>query len=200
MVLQCAAYLLLARPLSSFQRGWISNELAGASQYLDVQILFQYLRLADSSHLASVLPLVPPKHGVPTPEAGPCRCQWETWHPNAVHSESSSNIKKKCARSKKNKCATCFALNVHIYMHISHVICQMSYEIYHMSNVHLTYIICHISDTRYHISDIKCHISNIKYQRSYIIYHIQAPYLSHIRREKPHHPHGTAATQKSHIR
>ena len=92
MVLQCAAYLILARPLSSFQRGWISNELARVSQYLDVQILFQYIRLADSSHLASVLPLVPPKHGVPTPEAGPCRCQGETWHPNAVHSESSSNI------------------------------------------------------------------------------------------------------------
>lgn len=102
MVLQCAAYLILARPLSSFQRGWISNELARVSQYLDVQILFQYIRLADSSHLASVLPLVPPKHGVPTPEAGPCRCQGETWHPNAVHSESSSNFKKMCAFEKTN--------------------------------------------------------------------------------------------------
>ena len=30
--------------------------------------------------------------------------------------------------------------------------------------------------------------------------HIRAPYLSHIRREKAHHPHGTAAIQKSHIR
>ena len=29
---------------------------------------------------------------------------------------------------------------------------------------------------------------------------IRAPYLSHIRREKSHHPHGTAAIQKSHIR
>lgn len=102
MVLQCAAYLILARPLSSFQRGWISNELARVSQYLDVQILFQYIRLADSSHLASVLPLVPPKHGVPTPEAGPYRCQGETWHPNAVHSESSSNFKKMCAFEKTN--------------------------------------------------------------------------------------------------
>ena len=38
-----------------------------------------------------------------------------------------------------------------------------------------------------------CHLVDI-----YI--YIQAPYLSHIRREKSHHPHGTAAIQKSHIR
>ena len=31
--------------------------------------------------------------------------------------------------------------------------------------------------------------------RNYI-YNVQAPYLSHIRREKSHHPHGTAAIQK----
>ena len=29
-----------------------------------------------------------------------------------------------------------------------------------------------------------------------LITHIRAPYLSHIRREKSHHPHGTAAIQK----
>ena len=31
-------------------------------------------------------------------------------------------------------------------------------------------------------------------------YTVQAPYLSHIGREKPHHPHVTEAIQKSHIR
>ena len=30
-------------------------------------------------------------------------------------------------------------------------------------------------------------------------YTVQAPHLSHIGREKPHHPHVTAAIQKSHI-
>jgi hypothetical protein len=33
-----------------------------------------------------------------------------------------------------------------------------------------------------------------------MIFDVLAPYLSHIRREKSHHPHGTAAIRRSHIR
>ena len=42
-----------------------------------------------------------------------------------------------------------------------------------------------------------CHLVDI-YINIYI--YIQAQYLSHIRREKSHHPHGTAAIRRSHIR
>ena len=68
------------------------------------------------------------------------------------------------------------------------------YENLFLNMLYSCYVRCSLfPHSSFHLFDLA------KFWRCYVK-HIRAPHLSHIRREKAHHPHGTAAIQKSHIR